>query len=237
MRNLSLQVRPQAGLLLRLSAVLSRHGLRIDRQEMSAPGEDGVAELLLGVQSEHPLGPAAQTEMLAVEGVLRVSEVGGQSLDAHALQQLLHRTYPGLEQAFPAVSAVVREFAPDLDPEQRGRALHALGRQLGRRRYRSHFAEGSPLPLALALQRIVIPALRAVAPVESQGDSVVSFPSCPLCDPRPGSPSSCSFFAGMIQGLLEDAPATRGAVVVVQSCRAGGQNSAACECVVRPATP
>jgi hypothetical protein len=226
-RTLSLQIYPQSSPLALLTSVLSRHGFRVDRQKVGTSGDDGISELTLSLQGEGPLGTVAKAELLAIEGVLRLAEVAGRNVDDSSLQRLLHRTYPDLEKAFPAVSILVRNFAPDLDPEQRQCALHALGRQLGRRRYRAHYAEGSPLPLAQALQRIVIPALRPVAQLEIQGDTLVC-PDCSVCSSRPGLSSSCIFFAGMIQGLLEDAPATRGAAVSVLSCERG-----ACACRVQ----
>jgi len=233
-RTLSLQIDPQIGLWLHLTRVLLRHGFWVIRQDLGAAGDDGIAQLTLSVQSERPIDGFARAELLAIEGILQLAEVAGQSLDGKALQELLHRAYPGFEKAFPAVSKPVRDFALELDPEQRQRALHALGRQLGRRKSRSHYAEGSPLPLAQALQRIVTAAFRPVTAVEIQG-STVAFPDCPLCDTRPGAPSNCVFFAGMIQGLLEDMPSTRGAVVAVLSCRAETPGRDICACSVRTA--
>lgn len=234
-----LQVRSQPGLLMRLVMALASYDLWVDGHNQQPPDAKGVSQLVLTLNGSRSVDVDVRTALLAIEGVIQCLDgiielkPSGKVLNQTELQQLLRATFAQIERAFPNILMLVRDFANDLATDQRQRALHALGRQLGRRKYRAQYAEGSPLPLAQALTRIVAPVFRPITNIEIHADTV-TVPGGLLCDTRPGSLSSCAFFAGLMQGLLEDSPATRGATVSVVSCRAKSQASRnACVCGIR----
>ena len=215
---------------MRLVMALASYDLWVDGHSQQPPDAKGVSQLVLTLNGNRRVDGDVRMALLAIEGVIQclngTVEFGttGKVLDQADLQQLLRTTFTQIERAFPHILMLVRDFANDLETDQRQRALHALGRQLGRRKYRAEYAEGSPLPLAQALARIVAPVFRPITTIEIHADAV-TVPGGLLCDTRPGSLSSCAFFAGLIQGLLEDSRATQGATVSVVSCRAKNQSS------------
>lgn len=234
----TLIIRSQPGLLMQLSLLLPRFGLWVERHKLQPTEVAGVSQLVLTLNGSRPVDEEVRQALLGVEGVIQCPDATGelqphapgQVLDEAELQQVLRQAFTDIERAFPNIMMPVRNFAPHVNALQRQRALHALGCQLGRRKYRAEYADGLPLPLGQALVRVVAHAFRPLAPLEIQADTV-SFPECRLCDTQAGTLSSCTFFAGLIQGLLTDSPATRGATVSVVSCRAGkqfGKNACVC---------
>lgn len=236
-----LQIQPQPGLLLRLSAALSRFGLQVVGQQQHPLNAKGLSQLALTLKGARAVDAEVRAALLALEGVVQCNEnqASGQPLDDASMQKLLREVFGKLEASFPQSLPLLREFGAELEPPQRQRALHALGRQMGRRKYRAEYAEGSPLPLAQALQRVVAHFMRTLTPIEIQGDNIVLTNSS-LCDKAPGTHSSCAFFAGLVQGLLEDAPTTRGTTATLMRCRATAPTAPTaphtCICTVHPAT-
>jgi predicted hydrocarbon binding protein len=212
--SLTIHVHQETGVILRIISTLLRAQCGIERQAIGQPDGSGVSQIQIDLKAGAIVDEALKSALLEVDGVIRVVEIERNPTNSVTL---------------------VRLFGLDLDREQRQKALFALGRQFGRKKYRSDYAEGSPLQLGPALARIVVHALQPIATAEARGDSV-HFPNCPLCDLTSGHQPSCSFFSGMIQGLVEEAPLTKGCSVTETSCRAAGGFGNACIFDVKPAT-
>ena len=134
-----------------------------------------------------------------------------------ALRDLEH-DYP---RVLPQLLALQRAVAADA----REPSLVLAGRRMGTWVFRREYALDSGLDLREAVERLGIPALRALVEVDQQGLQLHIHDS-PLCAEE--GQSGCGFFSGFLEGLLGPAIAPGGLSIFPVCCRSYGAD----ECVL-----
>ena len=139
----------------------------------------------------------------------------------------------------PAVDKLVREleyayprFVPQLlaldhavDEAARESSLALAGRRIGGWVFEREYALDDGLDLREAIERIGVPALRALAEVDQQG-AQLHIQDSALCAEH--DHSGCSFFSGFLEGLLGPAIAPGSLSIFPVCCRSYGAD----ECVL-----
>ncbi|KRE84746.1 hypothetical protein ASG75_12710 [Rhodanobacter sp. Soil772] len=134
-----------------------------------------------------------------------------------ALQDLEH-DYP---RVLPQLLALQHAVAADA----REPSLALAGRRMGTWVFGREYALDGGLDLREAVERLGIPALRALVEADQQGMQLHIHDS-PLC--AEDGQSGCSFFSGFLQGLLEPAIAPGTLSIFPVCCRSYGAG----ECVL-----
>jgi hypothetical protein len=212
---LTLIVRGPAERQLVLEEALATHS-RVLSFEASLVGEGaGIATPQVAPMSAIPVSspvPNAAAPVAAVSAALPdVRQV------ENVLPQMAHdypRIFPWLVTLENAVSDDAREPS-----------LLLAGRRTGAWVYKRDYALGAKLPLADAVKRIAIPALRALATIEQHGEQL-HIRNSAICSPR--GRSGCKFFSGYLEGLLGDAMTSGTVFVRNLHCRSHG----AADCVL-----
>jgi hypothetical protein len=220
--TISIVVSRRRGLLTQVVSALVREGCKLRSQEVSDAGDPSLQRFTIIVE-----GPPAALHnlprLLRPFGEIE-QQTHGAPAAAAAPPAELETVMHDIVAAFPEVAERVRAFARSLPAPARAGALATLGERLGRREYQRSYALGSPLKLDQALRRMVLPAIRQLAPLaaaELEG-SALRLPACPFCSaPRDESPG-CEFLVGFARGLLQASRATAGAAVRETRCRAAG---------------
>lgn len=201
---LTLIVRGSAERQLVLEEALATHS-RVLSFEASLVGEGTSVTAVAAPMSAPPASiatPPVTTGSAALPDVRQVENV---------LPQMAHdypRIFPWLVTLENAVSDDAREPS-----------LLLAGRRTGAWVYKRDYALGAKLPLADAVKRIAIPALRGLATVEQHGDQL-HIRNSAICSPR--GRSGCKFFSGYLEGLLGDAMASGTVFVRNLHCRSHG---------------
>jgi hypothetical protein len=141
--------------------------------------------------------------------------------DVRQVEIMLPRLAHDYPRIVPWLLALQREVAADA----REPSLLLAGRRTGAWVFKRDYALGAKLGLADAVKRIGLPALRALAAAELQGEQLRIHHS-PLC--APGGPSGCGFFSGYLEGLLGASIAPQTAFVRNLGCRS---NSGSEDCI------
>ena len=207
---LTLIVRGSAERQLVLEEALATHS-RVLSFEASLVGEGTSVAAVAAPMSPPPASiatPAVATGSAALPDVRQVENV---------LPQMAHdypRIFPWLVTLENAVSDDAREPS-----------LLLAGRRTGAWVYKRDYALGAKLPLAEAVKRIAMPAMRGLATVDQHGDQL-HIRNSAICSPR--GRSGCKFFSGYLEGLLGDAMASGTVFVRNLHCRSHG----AADCIL-----
>lgn len=164
--------------------------------------------------------PRARAPAKPVETALFVELVALAPDDAavdKALQDLEH-DYP---RVLPQLLALQHAVAADA----REPSLALAGRRMGTWVFGREYALDGGLDLREAVERLGIPALRALVEVDQQGMQLHIHDS-PLCAEE--GQSGCGFFSGFLEGLLGPAIAPGGLSIFPVCCRSYGAD----ECVL-----
>jgi hypothetical protein len=211
---LTLFVRGPAERQLVLEEALATHS-RVLSFEVSLVGEGGSVAAVAAPMSPPPASiamPAAASPATPVSVALPdVRQV------ENVLPQMAHdypRIFPWLVTLENAVSDDAREPS-----------LLLAGRRTGAWVYKRDYALGAKLPLAEAVRRIAMPAMRGLATVDQHGDQL-HIRNSAICSPR--GRSGCKFFSGYLEGLLGDAMTSGTVFVRNLHCRSHG----AADCVL-----
>ncbi|MGY0799229.1 hypothetical protein ACW7G0_09280 [Lysobacter sp. A286] len=145
---------------------------------------------------------------------MEATETDSQKVEA-ALPQIA-KDYPRI---FPWLLSLERSLAPDA----RHASLHLAGRRTGAWVYKRDFSLGAKLQLHDAVKRIGLPALRALAPVELQGEQL-RLSDHPLAKPGVES-GGCRFFCGYLEGLLSESVQGERVYVRETFCRSTGADA------------
>lgn len=111
---------------------------------------------------------------------------------------------PMIAREYPRIFARLQAMERDLDKDSRIGTLRQAGVRTGAWVFKRDFSLGGRLPLAEALKRIVVPALRNLVDVEIR-DERVRVRNSPLCQPGQNHGPTCHFFCGYLEGLLVEA--------------------------------
>lgn len=150
-----------------------------------------------------PAGPGSGPDVQQVEGVL-----------------------PSLARDYPKIFPYLHTLEHLVAAPARAPSLHLAGRRTGAWVYKRDYSFGARLPLADALRRIAVPALRELAQAELQGHHL-HIQNSPMC--IPGRPSGCAFFSGYLEGLLGDSTAQQTIFVRGLQCRSEGAGACVLE--------
>jgi hypothetical protein len=135
--------------------------------------------------------------------------------DEPAVEKLLRaldHDYPRIEPQLLALQRSVAEAA-------RASSLAAAGRRTGSWVFQREYAMDNGLDLRDAIERIGVPALRALVEVDQKGNQVHIHDS-PLC--ATDGQSGCGFFGAFLEGLLGPAIAPATLSVFPVCCRSYG---------------
>ena len=127
----------------------------------------------------------------------------------------LEHDYPKIEPQLLALQRSVAEAA-------RTSSLALAGRRTGGWVFQREYALDDGLELREAIERIGVPALRALVEVDQQG-SQLHIHDSPLC--ATDGQSGCGFFGGFLEGLLEPAIAPATLSIFPVCCRSYGADA------------
>lgn len=141
--------------------------------------------------------------------------------DVEAVDKLL----PKLTNDYPLILPRLLALEDAVPEAARESSLFLAGQRTGTWVFERDFALDAGLALGEAIERIGVPALRALAEVERQGEQL-HIRDSPLC--VDGGHSRCQFFSGYLDGLLGRAVASSSLSIFAVCCRSCGAD----ECVL-----
>ena len=141
--------------------------------------------------------------------------------DVDAVDKVL----PKLTSDYPQIFTRLRKLEESVVEGARESSLSLAGQRTGAWVFERDYAQNTQLSLHEAIERIGIPALRALVEVEQQGEQL-HIRNSPLCveDGRSG----CKFFSGYLEGLLGAALSSDSLSIFAVCCRSCGAD----ECVL-----
>lgn len=141
--------------------------------------------------------------------------------DVEAVDKVLSK----LTNDYPHILARLLALEDSVSEAARESSLFLAGQRTGAWVFERDFALDAGLPLGEAIERIGVPALRALVEVEHQGEQL-HIRNSPLC--VDGGHSRCQFFSGYLDGLLGRASASNSLSIFAVCCRSCGAD----ECVL-----
>lgn len=126
---------------------------------------------------------------------------------------------PQLARDYPKIYPWLLTLEHSVADQARASSLLLAGQRTGAWVFKRDFAMGAKLPLADAVKRIALPALRELAAVDWR-DGQLHIQNSPLC--LPGGHAGCHFFVGYLEGVLSNAVGKSGVYVRCLHCRSDG---------------
>lgn len=126
---------------------------------------------------------------------------------------------PQIARDYPKIYPWLLTLEHAVAHDARMPSLLLAGQRTGAWVYKREYAMGAKLPLADAIKRIALPALRELAAVDWR-DGHLHIQNSPLCPP--GGHSGCHFFSGYLEGVLNGAVGKQGTYVRCLQCRSDG---------------
>lgn len=114
-------------------------------------------------------------------------------------EEAVEKVVPKLLNGYPQIFHCLHSLEGSVAPGARESSLQLAGQRTGAWVFERDYQPGAKLSLDDAMERIGIPALRALADVEYVGGQL-RIRNSPLC--KEGGRSSCQFFIGYLEGLL-----------------------------------
>jgi hypothetical protein len=140
--------------------------------------------------------------------------------DEPAVETMLH----ALEHDYPKIVPQLLTLQQSVAEASRESSLALAGKRTGSWVFQSEYLLDDGLDLRDAIERIGVPALRALVEVDQEG-SQLHIHDSPLCT---DGHSGCSFFGGFLEGLLGPAIAPGSMSIFPVCCRSYGAD----ECVL-----
>ncbi|OOG49065.1 hypothetical protein [Rhodanobacter sp. C01] len=141
--------------------------------------------------------------------------------DMEAVEKVL----PKLTNDYPHILSRLLALEGSVAEAARDSSLFLAGQRTGVWVFERDFALDAGLALDEAIERVGVPALRALVEVENQGEQL-HIRNSPLC--LDGGHSRCQFFSGYLDGLLGRAIASKSLSIFAVCCRSCGAD----ECVL-----
>lgn len=114
-------------------------------------------------------------------------------------EDAVEKVVPKLLNGYPQIFHCLHSLESSVAPGARESSLQLAGQRTGAWVFERDYKPSAKLSLEEAMERIGIPALRALADVEYVGGQL-RIRNSPLC--KEGGRSSCQFFIGYLEGLL-----------------------------------
>jgi hypothetical protein len=165
--------------------------------------------------------PRAPSPAPAPEVIAPFVELIPMGPDEEAVVKIL----PKLENEYPEIFPRLQTLERAVAEAARESSLELAGQRTGAWVFERDYASDTKLGVHEAIERIGIPALRALVEVEQKGEQL-HIRNSPLC--FEGGQSSCKFFSGYLEGLLGPAVGSGSLSVFAVCCRSCGAN----ECVL-----
>lgn len=130
-----------------------------------------------------------------------------------------------LDSEYPQIFRRLQKLEQSVPEAARESSLLLAGQRTGAWVFKRDYASGAKLDLREAIERIGVPALRALVEVEQKGEQL-HIRNSPLCVEE--GHSSCKFFSGYLEGLLAPAIGSDSLSIFAVCCRSCGAD----ECVL-----
>lgn len=131
---------------------------------------------------------------------------------------------PMIASDFPRIFPRLLSLERDLDTAARDASLRQIGLRTGAWVYKRDLALGGRLPLAEAIKRLGLPALRMLVNAELH-DERLRVRNSPLCQPGHGHGPTCHFFCGYLEGVLTESGTAPVVTVQEAFCRTTGADA------------
>jgi hypothetical protein len=154
----------------------------------AAPQEEAEPEFVFYT----PRASAPAAAPVVVDPYVEVIPLGP---DEDAVEKIVPKLLNGYPQIFHCLHSLESSVAPGA----RESSLQLAGQRTGAWVFERDYQPSAKLGLEEAMERVGIPALRALAEVEYVGGQL-RIRNSPLC--KEGGRSSCQFFIGYLEGLL-----------------------------------
>jgi hypothetical protein len=141
--------------------------------------------------------------------------------DQAAVEKLL----PTLMDRYPQVFPLLKKLEQTVEEGARESSLALAGPRLGAWLFARNHATNAKMHLDDAMERIGMPALRALAEADYSGNQL-HIRNSPLCTEE--GLSSCKFFSGYLEGLIGPVVGAEGLSIFAVCCRSCGAD----ECVL-----
>lgn len=162
--------------------------------------------------------PAPAAPVVPVEPFKEVLQLDA---DQAAVEKLL----PKLMGDYPQIFPLLKKLEQSVEEGARESSLSLAGQRIGTWLFERNHAVTSKMALDEAMERIGVPALRALTEVDYAANQL-HIRHSPLCTEE--GRSSCKFFSGYLEGLLGPVVASQGLSIFSVCCRSCGAN----ECVL-----
>lgn len=140
-------------------------------------------------------------------------------------EEAVDKVLPKLTNDYPRILPQLLALEDSVPEAARESSLFLAGQRTGAWVFERDFILDAGLALGEAIERMGVPALRALVEVERQGEQL-HIRNSPLC--VDGGHSRCQFFSGYLDGLLGRAMASDSLSIFAVCCRSCGAD----ECVL-----
>jgi len=199
----------------------------------SAKAAEAVAASTLVDASESPQAPPAEPEFEFIQPTPRPPAPPAAAAAATPFVELVplgpdepavEKMLSALEHNYPKIVPQLLVLQQSVAEAARESSLALAGKRAGSWVFQSEYLLDDGLDLREAIERIGVPALRALVEVDQEG-SQLHIHDSPLCT---DGHSGCSFFGGFLEGLLGPAIAPGSMSIFPVCCRSYGAD----ECVL-----
>lgn len=199
----------QSGLLVKIIRAFTSQGYELEGHRLTeneAQGEYIITIFIEGlvllsqesldcIKNLHPAIKDVQTEQPQNKNSLINIFGKREDISEEEFFNLLIKRHPDITQ-------LLSEYKSYLPVERRMEVMYSLGRNLGTREFKIHYARGNPLDLELTIKRMLILALSEFAEIQNEGHQV-AIENCPFCRGGvKGVDADCEFLRGYIWGFL-----------------------------------
>jgi hypothetical protein len=181
----------------------------------SPPQETTDAEPDFDFIQPTPRPPAAPA---AADAVLPFVDIVPLGADETAVEKVLR----SLDSSYPNIAPQLLTLQQSVNEGSRESSLALAGQRTGSWVFEREYVMDVGLDLREAIERMGVPALRALVEVDLQGNQLHIHDS-PLCN-KPGE-SGCGFFGGFLEGLLGPAIAPASLAIFPVCCRSFGADA------------
>lgn len=186
---------------------------KINEAPVDAPASPAGPEFEFIQPTPRPPAPAS-----AAVAVLPFVDVVPLAADEPAVKKMLS----ALEYDYPKIVPQLLVLQQSVAEAARESSLTLAGKRTGNWVYQRDYLLDDGLDLREAIERIGVPALRAMVEIDQQ-DTLLHIHNSPLCS-QDGH-SGCSFFGGFLEGLLGPAVAPGSLSIFPVCCRSYGADA------------
>ncbi len=166
-----------------------------------------------------PLAPSASLARTNVTPTNAQPVVAPARNTEHVDHSGLDLVLPKLAAAYPNFMPLLEQYASNLAPNMRTGTMRAIGARVGAWVYKRDYALGAKMELPDFLRRVLLPASKSFAELETGGRAISLLRSSFA---KPADGMNCQFFSGFFSGFASESKAHGTVQFEETQCRSAG---------------